>query len=88
MSQAPMAGYTPRRVFGGAGAQSVTPASLQFYDDALESVVSGSTQYTILAELGRFRGPPDVAELASALVSERSAVATNRGAHRDGYGRA
>jgi DNA-binding MarR family transcriptional regulator len=45
-----------------------------------------STQYTILAELTRFASPPTLAELASALVSDRSAVGHNlRPLARDGY---
>ena len=49
----------------------------QFYDEALEPSGLRSTQYAILAELARSGEPPTLAELASALVSDRSAVGHN-----------
>jgi DNA-binding MarR family transcriptional regulator len=85
MSQSPMAGYRPGECFVGA-ARKASRRLTQFYDDALEPCGLRSTQYTILAELGRFAGPPTLAELASALVSDRSAVGHNlRPLIRDGY---
>ena len=53
MSQAPMAGYRPGECFVGA-ARKASRRLTQFYDDALEPCGLRSTQYTILAELGRF----------------------------------
>jgi DNA-binding MarR family transcriptional regulator len=85
MSQAPMAGYRAGECFVGA-ARKASRRLTQFYDDALEPCGLRSTQYTILAELGRFAGPPTLAELASALVSDRSAVGHNlRPLIRDGF---
>ena len=85
LSQAPMAGYRPGECFVGA-ARKASRRLTQFYDDALEPCGLRSTQYTILAELGRFGAPPTLAELASALVSDRSAVGHNlRPLTRDGY---
>jgi DNA-binding MarR family transcriptional regulator len=85
LSQAPMAGYRPGECFVGA-ARKASRRLTQFYDDALEPCGLRSTQYTILAELGRFVAPPTLAELASALVSDRSAVGHNlRPLIRDGY---
>jgi DNA-binding MarR family transcriptional regulator len=85
MSQGPMAGYRPGECFVGA-ARKASRRLTQFYDDALESCGLRSTQYTILAELGRFSAPPTLAEFASALVSDRSAVGHNlRPLIRDGY---
>jgi DNA-binding MarR family transcriptional regulator len=85
MSQALMAGYRPGECFVGA-ARKASRRLTQFYDDALEPCGLRSTQYTILAELGRFSAPPTLAELASALVSDRSAVGHNlRPLIRDGY---
>ena len=85
MSQAPMAGYRPGECFVGA-ARKASRRLTQFYDDALEPCGLRSTQYTILAELARFGAPPTLAELASALVSDRSAVGHNlRPLIRDGY---
>jgi DNA-binding MarR family transcriptional regulator len=85
MSQAPVADYRPGECFVGA-ARKASRRLTQFYDDALEPCGLRSTQYTILAELGRFGAPPTLAELASALVSDRSAVGHNlRPLIRDGY---
>jgi DNA-binding MarR family transcriptional regulator len=85
MSQAPMATYCPGECFVGA-ARKASRRLTQFYDAALEPCGLRSTQYTILAELGRFSAPPTLAELASALVSDRSAVGHNlRPLIRDGY---
>jgi DNA-binding MarR family transcriptional regulator len=84
MSQAP-AGYRPGECFVGA-TRKASRRLTQFYDDALEPCGLRSTQYTILAELTRFASPPTLAELASALVSDRSAVGHNlRPLARDGY---
>jgi DNA-binding MarR family transcriptional regulator len=85
MSQAQMADYRPGECFVGA-ARKASRRLTQFYDDALEGCGLRSTQYTILAELGRFAESPTLAELASALVSDRSAVGHNlRPLIRDGY---
>ena len=85
LSQAPMAGYRPGECFVGA-ARKASRRLTQFYDDALEPCGLRSTQYTILAELARFASPPTLAELASALVSDRSGVGHNlRPLIRDGY---
>ena len=85
MSQAPMPGYRPGECFVGA-TRKASRRLTQFYDDALEPCGLRSTQYTILAELTRFASPPTLAELASALVSDRSAVGHNlRPLTRDGY---
>ena len=85
MSQAPTPGYRPGECFVGA-ARKASRRLTQFYDDALEPCGLRSTQYSILSELARFAGPPTLAELASALVSDRSAVGHNlRPLIRDGY---
>jgi DNA-binding MarR family transcriptional regulator len=85
MSQAPVVGYRAGECFAGA-ARKASRRLTQFYDDALEPCGLRSTQYTILAELARFATPPTLAELASALVSDRSAVGHNlRPLIRDGY---
>ena len=85
MPQAPMAGYRPGECFVGA-ARKASRRLTQFYDDALEPCGLRSTQYSILSELTRFAVPPTLAELASALVSDRSAVGHNlRPLIRDGY---
>src|ERR1700734_2136426 len=85
MSPAPMAGYRPSECFAGA-ARRASRRLTQFYDDALEPCGLRSTQYTILAELSRLASPPTLAELASVLVSDRSAVGHNlRPLIRDGY---
>jgi len=86
MPQAPVPGYRPTECFAGA-ARRASRRLTQFYDDALEPCGLRSTQYTILAELSRFATPPTLAELAGALVSDRSAVGHNlRPLIRDGYG--
>ncbi len=85
MSQAPMASYRARECFVGA-ARKASRRLTQFYDDALAPCGLKSTQYSIFSELTRFASPPTLAELASALVSDRSAVGHNlRPLIRDGY---
>jgi len=85
MSQASMTGYGVRECFVGA-ARKASRRLTQFYDDALAPCGLRSTQYSILSELTRFADPPTLAELASALVSDRSAVGHNlRPLTRDGY---
>jgi len=85
LSQAPTPGYRPGECFVGA-ARKASRRLTQFYDDALEPCGLRSTQYSILSELARFAGPPTLAELASALVSDRSGVGHNlRPLIRDGY---
>jgi DNA-binding MarR family transcriptional regulator len=58
----------------------------QLYDTALEQTGLRSTQLTILVELaGRGERPPTMAELAAALVMDRSALGHNlRPLQRDG----
>ena len=58
----------------------------QLYDDALERSGLRSTQFAILAELDRrSEEPPTLAELASALVMDRSSLGHNlRPLERDG----
>jgi DNA-binding MarR family transcriptional regulator len=58
----------------------------QLYDDALEQSGLRSTQLAILAELDRrSKQPPTMAELANALVLDRSALGHNlRPLERDG----
>jgi DNA-binding MarR family transcriptional regulator len=58
----------------------------QLYDDALERSGLRSTQFAILAELDRrSKEPPTMAELASALVMDRSSLGHNlRPLERDG----
>lgn len=58
----------------------------QLYDTALEGSGLRSTQLTILVELaGRAQQPPTMAELAAALVMDRSALGHNlRPLERDG----
>jgi DNA-binding MarR family transcriptional regulator len=85
MSQAPMGDYRPGECFVGA-ARKASRRLTQFYDEALEPCGLRSTQYSILSELTRFGSPPTLAELASALVSDRSSVGHNlRPLTRDGY---
>ncbi|WP_216850948.1 MarR family winged helix-turn-helix transcriptional regulator [Acidisphaera sp. L21] len=59
----------------------------QLYDDALGPCGLRSTQYAIFAELTyRDATPPTLAELAAALVMDRSSVGHNlRPLERDGY---
>jgi DNA-binding MarR family transcriptional regulator len=85
VSPAPIAGYRPSECFVGA-ARKASRRLTQFYDEALAPCGLRSTQYSILSELARFASPPTLAELASALVSDRSAVGHNlRPLIRDGY---
>jgi DNA-binding MarR family transcriptional regulator len=58
----------------------------QLYDTALEQTGLRSTQLTILVELaGRAQQPPTMAQLAAALVMDRSALGHNlRPLERDG----
>jgi DNA-binding MarR family transcriptional regulator len=85
VSPVPTAGYRPGECFVGA-ARKASRRLTQFYDDALEPCGLRSTQYSILSELTRFASPPTLAELAGALVSDRSAVGHNlRPLIRDGY---
>ena len=58
----------------------------QLYDDALEQCGLRSTQYTLLLEIDRRSGePPTMAELAQALVMDRSALGHKlRPLERDG----
>ena len=57
----------------------------QLYDDALEPSGLRSTQFAILAELNRQLQPPILAELAQALVMDRSSLGHNlRPLERDG----
>jgi len=59
----------------------------RIYDDALAPVGLGSSQHTILAELGRRTDqPPTLWELSQALVMDRTTIARNlRPLERDGY---
>jgi DNA-binding MarR family transcriptional regulator len=59
----------------------------QLYDDAIAPCGLRSTQHAILAELDRRpKAPPTMAELASALVMDRSALGHNlRPLERDGF---
>jgi len=59
----------------------------QLYDDALVPCGLRSTQYAILAEVGRRADhPPTMRELADALVLDRSALGHNlRPLERDGW---
>lgn len=59
----------------------------QLYDDALGPCGLRSTQYTILAEVDRqAKSPPTMADLAQALVMDRSALGHNlRPLERDGF---
>ena len=59
----------------------------QLYDDALAPCDLRSTQYAILAELARpAKEPPTMAELANALVMDRSALGHNlKPLERDGF---
>lgn len=85
MSQTAMDGCRPRECFVGA-ARKASRRLTQFYDDALAPSGLKSTQYSIFSELTRFASPPTLAELAGALVSDRSAVGHNlRPLIRDGY---
>jgi DNA-binding MarR family transcriptional regulator len=85
MSQPPTPDGRVRECFVSA-ARKASRRLTQFYDSALEPSGLRSTQYTILAELARSATPPTLAELASALVSDRSAVGHNlRPLVRDGY---
>ena len=58
----------------------------QMYDDALEPAGLRSTQFAILAELASHaEAPPTMAELAAALVTDRSGLGHNlRPLERDG----
>jgi DNA-binding MarR family transcriptional regulator len=74
---------------GGCYATAMRKASrrlTQLYDDALEQSGLRSTQLAILAELDRRSSePPTMAELANALVLDRSALGHNlRPLERDG----
>jgi DNA-binding MarR family transcriptional regulator len=57
----------------------------QLYDDVLEPCGLRSTQAAILVELGSAKEPPTMAELAHAMVMDRSALGHNlRPLERDG----
>ena len=85
MPQPPMPGGRTPECFATA-ARKASRRLTQFYDEALEPSGLRSTQYAILAELARSEQPPTLAELASALVSDRSAAGHNlRPLARDGY---
>jgi DNA-binding MarR family transcriptional regulator len=85
MSQPPLPGGRASECFATA-ARKASRRLTQFYDDALEPCGLRSTQYAILTELTRSVNPPTLAELAGALVSDRSAVGHNlRPLTRDGY---
>src|SRR6476660_4144620 len=85
MPQPPMPGGRASECFATA-VRKASRRLTQFYDDALEPSGLRSTQYAILNELARSAHPPTLAELASALVSDRSAVGHNlRPLTRDGY---
>jgi DNA-binding MarR family transcriptional regulator len=49
----------------------------QFYDGALAPVGIKSTQYSILSEVERSRGPLTMRELATAMVMDRSTLGHN-----------
>lgn len=59
----------------------------QLYDDAISPSGLRATQFAVLAELaGRGDDPPTMAELAAALVVDRSALGHNlRPLERDGF---
>jgi DNA-binding MarR family transcriptional regulator len=59
----------------------------QLYDTALAPIGLRSTQFTILAEVAlRAKAPPSMAELAQALVMDRSALGHNlQPLQRDGF---
>jgi DNA-binding MarR family transcriptional regulator len=71
----------------GAAMRKASRRLTQLYDDALGASGLRSTQYTILAEVERLSGmPPTMAELAQALVMDRSALGHNlRPLERDGF---
>ena len=57
----------------------------QLYDEVLEQCGLRSTQFAILIELGSAKDPPTMAELAHAMVMDRSALGHNlRPLERDG----
>jgi DNA-binding MarR family transcriptional regulator len=85
MPQPPMPGGRASECFATA-ARKASRRITQFYDTALEPCGLRSTQYAMLNELARSAQPPTLAELASALVSDRSSVGHNlRPLVRDGY---
>lgn len=71
----------PTREVSPCNATAMRKASrrmTQLYDDALEPCGLRSTQFAILAELGRRSlEPPTMRELADALVMDRSALGHN-----------
>jgi DNA-binding MarR family transcriptional regulator len=71
----------PAREVSPCNATAMRKASrrlTQLYDDALEPCGLRSTQFAILAELGRRSlEPPTMRELADALVMDRSALGHN-----------
>jgi DNA-binding MarR family transcriptional regulator len=71
----------------GAAMRKASRRLTQLYDNALGASGLRSTQYTILAEVERRSGkPPTMAELAEALVMDRSALGHNlRPLERDGF---
>ena len=83
MPQPPMPGGHASECFATA-ARKASRRLTQFYDDALEPCGLRSTQYAMLNELARSAHPPTLAELASALVSDRSSVGHNSEAARAG----
>jgi DNA-binding MarR family transcriptional regulator len=85
MPQPPTPDGRVRECFVSA-ARKASRRLTQFYDDALAPSGLRSTQYAILNELEQSPRPPTLAELASALVSDRSAVGHNlRPLIRDGF---
>ncbi|HEY1782193.1 MAG TPA: MarR family winged helix-turn-helix transcriptional regulator [Roseiarcus sp.] len=85
MPQPPAPGGRASECFATA-ARKASRRLTQFYDEALAPSGLRSTQYAILAEIARADEPPTLAELASALVSDRSAVGHNlRPLAREGY---
>jgi DNA-binding MarR family transcriptional regulator len=71
----------------GTALRKATRRVAQLYDGALAECGLKSTQFAILAELNaRDDEPPSLAELANALVVDRSALGHNlRPLERDGY---
>jgi DNA-binding MarR family transcriptional regulator len=86
MAKQPSPAYRTVACFGTA-MRKASRRVTQLYDDALAPCGLRSTQYAIFAELAyRDAAAPTLAELAAALVMDRSSVGHNlRPLERDGY---
>jgi DNA-binding MarR family transcriptional regulator len=86
-STGPAAAYDEAIMCNATALRKASRRLSQLYDDALAPSGLRGTQFAILAEVaGRGSDPPTMAELAAALVVDRSALGHNlRPLERDGF---